>query len=316
MLSRGRFRAPAATLMFGVLALELLLLPSTSLSQAQEPVAANQRAERGVQLTIQVLGEDGNPVSIQVCLRGENAREICSTSDRLGTVTFFRLVPDSYIVLVFRASLQVWADQVEISNGAGVQSEIIRLRDLRETAPTVSVRDLVVPERSRKLYEVGKKALFRGDYTKAQKSLQSALSIYPNFPRARNALALVYAKQQDYAGATHQLEIAIKLDPRFGEAYFNYGIVLMNAGRYADAAAHFARAVDLDFSPDFVTDSLISSEIHANEPDAAIAALQTIHTKRLKHHASLHWQVAKFLDGLGRSQDAESQYRQYTAEAQ
>jgi tetratricopeptide (TPR) repeat protein len=302
--------------MFGVLALELLLLPSTSLSQAQEPVAANQRAERGVQLTIQVLGEDGNPVSIQVCLRGENAREICSTSDRLGTVTFFRLVPDSYIVLVFRASLQVWADQVEISNGAGVQSEIIRLRDLRETAPTVSVRDLMVPERSRKLYEVGKKALFRGDYTKAQKSLQSALSIYPNFPRARNALALVYAKQQDYAGATHQLEIAIKLDPRFGEAYFNYGIVLMNAGRYADAAAHFARAVDLDFSPDFVTDSLISSEIHANEPDAAIAALQTIHTKRLKHHASLHWQVAKFLDGLGRSQDAESQYRQYTAEAQ
>ena len=44
-----------------------------------------------------------------------------------------------------------------------------------------------------------------------------------------------------------QLEIAIKLDPRLGEAYFNYGIVLMNAGRYADAAAHFARAVDLDF---------------------------------------------------------------------
>jgi hypothetical protein len=316
MLFRGRFRAPAATLMFGVLALELLLLPSTSLSQAHEPGAANQRDERGGQLTIQVLGEDGNPVSIQVCLRGENAREICSTSDRLGTVTFFRLVPDSYIVLVFRASLQVWADQVDISNGAGVQSEIIRLRDLRETAPTVSVRDLVVPERSRKLYEVGKKALFRGDYTKAQKSLQSALSIYPNFPRARNALAIVYAKQQDYAGATGQLEIAIKLDPRFGEAYFNYGIVLMNAGRYADAAAHFARAVDLDFSPDFVTDSLISSEIHANEPDAALAALQTIHTKRLKHHASLHWQVAKFLDGLGRSQDAESQYRQYTAEAQ
>jgi len=302
--------------MFGVLALELLLLPSTSLSQAQESAAANQRDERGGQLTIQVLGEDGNPVSIQVCLRGENAREICSTSDRLGTVTFFRLVPDSYIVLVFRASLQVWADQVDISNGAGAQSEIIRLRDWRETAPTVSVRDLMVPGRSRKLYEMGKKALFRGDYTKAQKSLQSALSIYPNFPRARNALALVYAKQQNYAGATDQLEIAIKLDPRFGEAYFNYGIVLMNADRYADAAAHFARAVDLDFSPDFVTDSLISSEIHANEPDAAVAALQTIHTKRLKHHASLHWQVAKFLDGLGRSQDAGAQSRQYTAEAQ
>jgi hypothetical protein len=52
--------------MFGVLALGLLLLPSTSLSQAREPAAANQRAERGVQLTIQVLGEDGNPVSIQV----------------------------------------------------------------------------------------------------------------------------------------------------------------------------------------------------------------------------------------------------------
>jgi len=40
--------------MFGVLAPELLLLPSTSLSQAQEPAAANQRDERGGQVDFTV----------------------------------------------------------------------------------------------------------------------------------------------------------------------------------------------------------------------------------------------------------------------
>ncbi len=300
----------------GALALQLLLFAGTSLSQPQEPATANERAERGAQLTLQLLGEDGNPVSLKVCLRGEDERETCSPTDRLGTVTFFRLGLNSYIVIVFRGSQQVWADQITISHRFGVQREIIRLAGSKDASPTVSARDLPVPERSRRLYEAGKKALYGGEYSKAQKSLQAALSVYPNFPRARNALAVAYAKQHDFTSAIGQLEIAINLDPRFGEAYFNYGIVLMDTGRYADAATHLARALDLEFWPDYVADCLISSEIHANQPDAAVAALQTIHAKRFRHRASLHWQVAKFLDALGRGQDAGAQYRQYASETQ
>jgi len=317
MLYRSQFRASAAVARLGTLLLELLLFANISQSQAQDPAAPNDRGERGAQLTIQVLGRAGEPVVGKACLRGEDEKETCSPLDRLGTATFFNLGNTSYFVIVLKDQKQIWADQITISERSGVQSEIVRLPgDPTDASSTVSVRDLAVPERSRRLYEAGTKALHYGKYSQAQKSLQMALSICPNFPRARNALAVAYAKQHDPIGAIEQLEMAVSLDPRFGEAHFNYGSVLMNTGRYADAAAHFARAVDLDFSPDFVTDALISSEIHANEPDAAVAALQTIHTKRLKHHASLHWQVAKFLDGLGRSQDAGAQYRQYTAEAQ
>jgi len=84
--------------------------------------------------------------------------------------------------------------------------------------------------------------------------LQAALAIYPSFPRARNALVIVYAEQHDFMSAMDLLEIAIHLGPRFGEAYFNYGIVLMDTGRHADAAAHLTKALALEFSAERVAD--------------------------------------------------------------
>jgi len=316
MFYRSRFHTRAVATALGTLALEPFLFARTSLSQPQESAIANERVERTAQLTVRLLGEDGQPVSSNVCLRAEDGWETCSATDRLGAVTFFRLAPNSYVVIVFRGSQQVWADQITISDRFGVQSEMIRLPGSKVGSPTISVRDLAVPERAMRLYEAGKKAVYRGEYSKAQKALQAALSICPNFPRARNALAVAYVKQHDLASALGQLEIAINFDPRFGEAYFNYGIVLMDTGRYADAAIYLARALDLEFSPEHVADSLISSDIHANQLDAALAALQTIHERNLKHRASLHREVAENLDVLGRGQDAKAQYRQYTSETQ
>jgi len=311
MLHRSQSGAQAAV--SALAALTLLLFATTSLSQPQEPTAPNERAERGAQLSVQILDEDGKPVSSTVCLRAEGELDTCSSTDRLGIATFFHLGSGSYRVIVFRASQQICTDQITISDHLGAQTETIRLPGSKVTSPTISVRELAVPERARRLYEAGKTALNRGEYSKAEKSFQAALSIYPNFPRARNALAVAYVQRHDFTSAMGQLEIAIDLDPRFGEAYFNYGIVLMGTGRYADAATHLAIALDLEFSPDHVAHPLISSDIHANQPDAAITALRTIHERNFKHHASLHWEVAQFLNTLGRGQDAEAQYRQYAS---
>jgi outer membrane protein assembly factor BamD (BamD/ComL family) len=99
---------------------------------------------------------------------------------------------------VFKGSQQVWTDQIMISNHFSVQSEIIHLTGSKDPSPTVSVWDLMVPERSRKLYEKGKKALGKGEYSKAQESLHAALSVYPNFPRARNALAVAYGHDANW----------------------------------------------------------------------------------------------------------------------
>ena len=316
MVYRSRFRATAAATTLGALVLQLLFFGGTSLSQPQEPTAPNERAERSAQLSVQVLDEDGKPVPSTVCLRGEGELDTCSSTDRLGIATFFRLGAGTYRVIVFRASQQICTDQITISDHLGAETETIRLPGSKVASPTISVRELAVPERARRLYEAGKAALNRGEYSKAQKSFQAALSIYPNFPRARNALAVAYVQQHDFTSAMGQLEIAVDLDPRFGEAYFNYGIVLMDTGRYADAATHLAIALDLEFSPDHVAHPLISSDIHANQPDAAVKALRTIHEKNLEHCASLHWEVAKFLSTLGRGQDAEAQYRQYASETQ
>jgi hypothetical protein len=123
MLSRSRFRAPAALATLAALLLELLLLATASVSQPQES-APNERTDRGAQLTLQILGEGGSTVFCRVCLRGEDERETCSPTDRIGTVTFFRLTPGSYNVIVFKGSQQIWTDQTMIPDRFSVQSDI------------------------------------------------------------------------------------------------------------------------------------------------------------------------------------------------
>ena len=91
------------------------------------------------------------------------------------------------------------------------------------------------------------------------------------------------------------MTVEASISPQFGEAYFNYGMVMMETCRYADAATRLVRALDLEFSPENVAESLISSEIHANQPEAAVAALRTIHKRKLQDRASLHWEVATLL---------------------
>ena len=316
MFYRTRFHVRVVMVALLAVALELFLFVSASLSQTQESTTANERLECGAQLTVRLLGGDGQPMSGIVCLRGEDGRETCSAADHLGTVAFFRLAPDAYVAIVFRGSQQLWADHITIADRFAVQSETIRIPASQAASSTISVKDFMIPERARSLYETGRKALFKGEYSNAQSSLQAALSICPSFPRARNALAIAYVKQYDFMSAIAQLEIAVSLDPQFGEAHFNYGIILTDTGRYADAAAHFAKALDLKFSPERVADNLISSDIYANQPDAALAALHTIHQRNLKHRATLHREVADYLDALGRGQDAKAQHLQYTSETQ
>jgi tetratricopeptide (TPR) repeat protein len=57
------------------------------------------------------------------------------------------------------------------------------------------------------------------------------------------------ASDGDYEGAVAAFDNALKLDDRFAELHFQYGSLLFEMGRSAEAAAAFARAVEEDVCP-------------------------------------------------------------------
>ncbi len=89
-------------------------------------------------------------------------------------------------------------------------------------------------------------ALFRKDYTKAEKYFENAHLQSPNDFAASNNLALALSGQKGAEQRKRALEYAennVKQYPRMADAYSTYGWVLYKLGRLQDAEAALRRAV-------------------------------------------------------------------------
>jgi tetratricopeptide (TPR) repeat protein len=78
-----------------------------------------------------------------------------------------------------------------------------------------------------------------GRYQQAEAALNRALQLAPHFPRARMNRALVRAKLGRFETVFEDLEAA----GNYANACFNMGMLLTDAGRYADAADYLERAL-------------------------------------------------------------------------
>jgi tetratricopeptide (TPR) repeat protein len=75
-------------------------------------------------------------------------------------------------------------------------------------------------------------------------SLDRALAVNPDLPRALNARGVALAQSGDPAGAIASWDRAASLDPRQYDALFNMGIVAGRIGRIDIARAALSRFVE------------------------------------------------------------------------
>ena len=76
---------------------------------------------------------------------------------------------------------------------------------------------------------------------------ETAVRLDPDLPEAHLALGhYYYWGLRDYGRALEEFSTALKLQPGSGEALWARAAVLRRQGRFAEAAAHLARAVELD----------------------------------------------------------------------
>jgi Flp pilus assembly protein TadD len=84
-----------------------------------------------------------------------------------------------------------------------------------------------------------------GDHQKAQKELEQAILLDPDFAEAYANLGIEYASTGSYQLAEARFRKAIELDPASSVAYCNLGVLLIKVGRTGDAESSIRRALEL-----------------------------------------------------------------------
>jgi Tfp pilus assembly protein PilF len=113
---------------------------------------------------------------------------------------------------------------------------------------TVSVTTLEAPAEAKRALgkaqkELGKK---RVNYSKANKELEKAVKVYPQFAAAWDLLGQTRLAQKDREGAKAALENAIKADPAFMNPYLTLARMELYDQQWAAAAARTTKLMELN----------------------------------------------------------------------
>lgn len=103
-----------------------------------------------------------------------------------------------------------------------------------------------VPPPAKKQYELGLKAVGKGDIRQAAARFEEALSIYPEYLVARNDLGAQYLKLKRLDEAEKQFQFVLARDAKNFNAVFNLGLVRVERRDYPDAISQLNRAIAID----------------------------------------------------------------------
>lgn len=118
-----------------------------------------------------------------------------------------------------------------------------------EMVPAISaMNDLVAqfPEDKFLLFIAGRWMVQQHNYENAQRLLERAVAVDPNYPAALNELGYAYAGSHQFDRAFKALDKYIALLPGEPNTEDSYGEISRMSGRYDQALAHFQKALSYD----------------------------------------------------------------------
>jgi Flp pilus assembly protein TadD len=205
-------------------------------------------------------------------------------SDRNGEFHFDHLKMGQYVVDVAdpEERFDTVSQSVSLLPGVRVVLDVyLRERDIKGTRPkvasgiaSVSEIDAHVPPDAMKEYERSVKLAKKGKAVEATASLERALEIYADFPKAHNDLGVQYLRVGRTREAVEHFETASKLDPGAFNPRLNMGVVLVDQGDYARAIEELTRAVAIDSSQPAAHLSLGIALFETQRLDEAFQELQ------------------------------------------
>ena len=237
MLSRDR-----------IATLSLLLFAASFLTAQQSLTNANAIAENCA-VAGKVLSADGHPASgIHVELdEVSTALPVTSTyTEKDGSFEIYNIPRGNYEVVAESESAEV-SDQVSLENSRpSLELHLPRNANPPSLSPsTVSVIQMLVPEKAQKLYTKAQQEFAKRRYSQAKAIVEQALIIEPEFPSALTLLGLIDLGSPDLSAAQRSLEHATKLDVGNAAAFIGLAAVYNHQGRFDDALNASSRGLSL-----------------------------------------------------------------------
>jgi tetratricopeptide (TPR) repeat protein len=175
----------------------------------------------------------------------------------------------------------------------------------RETSPSVSVRELSIPERAANSYKNGMDRLSKNDPAGSLLHFQRAASEFPNFYEAYHAIGLAQLRLGHEEEALQAFQKSINASGgHYAEPHFGLSTLLCDQQKFAEAEPIIRKAVELapDFGPGhfilawalFGLNRLdeaekIAHEVSIRDPKLALAhlLLANIYTRRSDYSEEL-----------------------------
>lgn len=100
---------------------------------------------------------------------------------------------------------------------------------------TISMTTLNAPNDAKHAYEKGKKDFAADKISEAEKELEKAVKIYPDFAAAWTLLGDIHQQQKQFDRAIKEYSQALAADPRFVNPSFGLALIAMQEKRWQDA---------------------------------------------------------------------------------
>lgn len=203
-------------------------------------------------ITGSVLGSDNRPVdNVRVELR-DGATGVVVGSSYTGTggsFEFQQVAPGRYEI-VASSGLQQAQERIEVSSM--VTSVNLRLPTANNMAPndgngrqTVSVAQYKVPQAAREELKKAREATLKNKADDAQRHLQKALELDPDYADALTLRAILKLDAKDSESAVSDLQRAIQSDGSYAMAYLVLGSAFNTQLKFDDAIRALERGQSL-----------------------------------------------------------------------
>jgi tetratricopeptide (TPR) repeat protein len=160
---------------------------------------------------------------------------------------------------------------------------IVLRRLVKTGGSTISLTTLQAPDKAKKAYDHGKKAVEKGNMDEAKASFAKAVEIYPNYAEAWAELSDLSMKVKNFEEARAASQHALDADPRFVRPYFTL-IILTAAEENWDKTLEISNkllALDpYNYPAAYYYNALANYRLHKlDKADASVRAAKRLDNK-------------------------------------
>jgi VWFA-related protein len=201
--------------------------------------------------------------------------------------------------------------KLQQDNRKAAQAEAERAKLVQ--SGTVSALDLQAPSKAMDEYNKAM-PLLRQSPKEAIAHLQKAVTVYPKFVTAHDALGIAYLRFDDPQHARAEFESATNLDGKFAPSFVNLARVEMSQNDFEAAEQHLLRATSLQPRDADTLAALAYAQQSLHNYHHAIETADRVHQLGDKGYANVHYVAASAAIALHDYAVADRELQQFVKE--